>query len=77
MPLYANLPNLGQACRLGLATRGGSKLGAASVIAAVDRGVIYLNWCGQPDGMRDAIRGLGSRREEVVIAVPLERRPCR
>jgi aryl-alcohol dehydrogenase-like predicted oxidoreductase len=72
--MYSDLPNLGRVCRLGLATRGYCKLDAASVIFAIDRGVNYLNWCGQPDGMRDAIRGLGSRRKEVVIAVQLEAR---
>jgi aryl-alcohol dehydrogenase-like predicted oxidoreductase len=74
LPLQADLTNLGRVCRLGLATRGGGKLDWASVIAAIDRGVNYLNWCGQPDGMRDAIRRLGPHRREVVIAVQLEAR---
>lgn len=41
---------------------------------AIDRGVNYLNWCGRPDGMREAIRGLGSRRQQVTVAVQLEAR---
>lgn len=76
LPLYADLPNLGGVCHLGLATRG-SRLDAASVIAAIDRGINYLNSCGQPAGMRNAIRGLGSRREAVVVAVPWESCLCR
>ena len=61
-------------CRLGLASRGNSELDREAVLAAVDRGINYLNWCGQPDGMRDAIRQLGIRRRQVRIAVQLEAR---
>ncbi|MBT7100460.1 hypothetical protein HN937_23995, partial [Candidatus Poribacteria bacterium] len=55
-------------CRLGLATRGNTSLDPADVRWAVDRGVNYLNWCGRADGMSDAIRDMGSRRSEVVVA---------
>ncbi len=41
---------------------------------AVDRGVNYLNWCGHPDGMRDAIRQLGSRRSDVRVAIQFSAR---
>ena len=61
-------------CRLGLATRGNTSLDRESVIAALDHGIDYLNWCGHPDGMRDAIRHLGDRRNEVVVAVQLKAR---
>ena len=50
-------------CGLGLASRGSGELDCEAVLAALDRGINYLNWCGQPDGMRDAIRLLGARRE--------------
>jgi predicted aldo/keto reductase-like oxidoreductase len=68
------LPRLGRVTRLGLATRGDSQLTPDDVLTAVGRGINYLNWCGCPDGMREAIRGLGKRRGEVKIAVQLEAR---
>jgi predicted aldo/keto reductase-like oxidoreductase len=74
LPLHFDLPGVGRVCRLGLATRGDGELDAAAVNQAIDRGINYLNWCGHPDGMRDAIRGLGSRRQQVVVAVQLEAR---
>jgi predicted aldo/keto reductase-like oxidoreductase len=61
-------------CRLGLATRGETQLTADDVWYAVDRGVNFLNWCGVPDGLRDAIAHLGSRRREVMVCVQLEAR---
>lgn len=72
--LFIELPNIGRVCRLGLATRGNSELAVASVNRAIDHGINYLNWCGYPDGMREAIRDLGSRRREIVVAVQLEAR---
>ena len=74
LPAMADFPRLGRVCRLGLATRGGSGLTADDVTHAIDRGVNYLNWCGQPDGMGEAVRRLGERRREVAIAVQLEAR---
>lgn len=71
---FTELPNIGCVCRLGLATRGDSNLDSKAINHAIDRGVNYLNWCGRPDGMREAIRGLGSRRQQVVVAVQLEAR---
>lgn len=73
-PRHVDLPCLAGVCRLGLATRGGSQLDCDAVLEAVDRGINYLNWCGQADGMRDAIRRLGPRRERVAIAIQLEAR---
>ncbi|MBI2826892.1 MAG: aldo/keto reductase [Planctomycetia bacterium] len=73
-PQHADLPRLGRVCRLGLATRGNTGLDREMVLAAIERGVDYLNWCGHPDGMRDAIRALGPRRQDVKIAVQFEAR---
>jgi len=70
----AEIPGVGRVCRLGLATRGNTHLTADDVLRAIDRGINYLNWCGHPDGMRDAIRRLGEGRRDVCIAVQLEAR---
>jgi aryl-alcohol dehydrogenase-like predicted oxidoreductase len=61
-------------CRLGLATRGGSRITVADVHWAIDRGENYLNWCGHADGLSQAIASLGKRRADVVIAVQFEAR---
>jgi predicted aldo/keto reductase-like oxidoreductase len=61
-------------CRLGLATRGGTQLTADDVLYALDRGVNFLNWCGIPDGLRDAIADLGPRRRDVMVCVQFEAR---
>jgi predicted aldo/keto reductase-like oxidoreductase len=61
-------------CRLGLATRGTNRLSPAEVHFALDRGVNYLNWCGNPDGLSETIAGLGSRRREVMVCVQFEAR---
>jgi len=59
-------------CRLGLATRGGTHLLKQDVLWALERGINYLNWPGQEDGMSEAIRSLSPRqRERVVIAAQL------
>ena len=71
---FAWLPNGRRICRLGLATRGNTSLDRSSVEAALEAGVDYLNWCGHTDGMRDAIRNLGSKRRSVAIAVQLQSR---
>ncbi len=65
----SHVPLLGDVCPIGLATRGNTSLDPDDVLEAVDRGVNYLNWCGHPDGMQEAIRNLGSRRSDVRIAV--------
>lgn len=74
MERYSQIPRLGRVCRLGLATRGNTGLSADAVLTAIDRGVNYLNWCGVPDGLRDAVRRLGSRRRDVVLAAQFEAR---
>ena len=74
LPRYAELPRAGRVCRLGLATRGNTRLSPAAVELALERGVDYLNWCGHPDGLQAAIRGLGRRRADVRVAVQMEAR---
>jgi predicted aldo/keto reductase-like oxidoreductase len=61
-------------CRLGLATRGSNRLAPADVRLALDRGVNFLNWCGAPDALSEAIAGLGPRRREVIVCVQFEAR---
>jgi predicted aldo/keto reductase-like oxidoreductase len=69
--LGANLPDV---CRLGLASRGNTHLTAAGVEYAIERGLNYLNWCGKPDGMSEAIAQLGAQRKNVVVAVQFQAR---
>ncbi len=71
---YATLAVVGRVCRLGLATRGQSHLSADAVHEAVRRGINYLNWCGYRDGMSQAVREMGSRRRDVMVAAQLEAR---
>jgi len=61
-------------CRLGLATRGNTHLGADDVEYAVERGINYLNWCGHADGLSRAVSRMGSARKRVVLAAQLEAR---
>jgi predicted aldo/keto reductase-like oxidoreductase len=61
-------------CRLGLATRGEGKLQVADVLHALDRGVNFLNWCGQPDALSAAVSAVGSRRRDLVVCVQFEAR---
>jgi predicted aldo/keto reductase-like oxidoreductase len=72
--LAAGLPEV---CRFGLATRGTSKLQPADVEEALQRGINYLNWCGRPDGLSQAVAGLGKLRERVVVAVQFRSRTAR
>jgi predicted aldo/keto reductase-like oxidoreductase len=44
---------------------------------AVERGVNYLNWCGKPDGLSEAVAGFGGRRRDVVVAVQFQARAAR
>ena len=67
-------PGLPEVCRLGLATRGDSRLEVQDVLDAVGKGVNYLNWCGHPDGLSRAVAGLGSARDQVVVAWQIESR---
>src|SRR6266850_1145476 len=64
-------------CRLGLATRGNAALNKADLLYALERGINYWNWCGHEDGMSKAIRELGPRRGQVVIAIQLNARQHR
>jgi predicted aldo/keto reductase-like oxidoreductase len=72
--LFAFRRSLPPVCRLGLATRGNTRLTREDVCQALQAGINYWNWCGHDDGMAAAIRELGSRRREVVIAIQLESR---
>ncbi len=71
MTRFFRLPSDNLVCRLGLATRGNTSLEKEDVLLALDRGVNYWNWCGHEDGMSKAIRDLGTRRTQVVIAIQL------
>jgi len=64
-------------CRLGLASRGNTHLRPDDVEYAVARGVNYLNWCGKPDGISQAVAGLGKRRRDVAVAVQFQARSAR
>jgi len=74
MPVARRAPfgPIGPRCRLGLATRGNTSLGASDVLHAIERGVDYLNWCGHDDGMSAAIRSLTeAQRARVCVAVQI------
>jgi predicted aldo/keto reductase-like oxidoreductase len=75
IPRYAELkrgcPLVG---RLGLATRGNTRLAADDVAWAVSRGVNYLNGCGYDDGIAQALRERHVERESVVVAMQLAAR---
>ncbi len=75
--LQAEFGGLGTVCRLGLSTRGNTRLEPDDVLAAIARGVDYLNWCGHPDGLSAAVRRLGDRRRDVRVAVQLSARTAR
>ncbi len=70
-------PGLPEVCRLGLATRGTSKLRPEDVEAALAHGINYLNWCGRPDGLSQAIRGLGTARKDLAVAAQFRSRTAR
>lgn len=70
-------PGLPEVCRLGLATRGTSKLRAEDVEVALERGINYLNWCGRPDGLSRAVAALGRARKDVVVAAQFRSRTAR
>jgi predicted aldo/keto reductase-like oxidoreductase len=61
-------------CRLGLATRGNSRLKPEDVQHALARGVNFLNWCGTPDALSETIRTLGPTRSQVMLCVQFEAR---
>lgn len=72
--LTARFGALGPVCRLGLATRGTGGLAPADVRHALDRGINFLNWCGNPDALSETIATLGTRRRNVVVCVQFEAR---
>jgi predicted aldo/keto reductase-like oxidoreductase len=74
-PLFTRHPWLpAPLCRLGLATRGDTGLAVDDVYHAVERGVNFLNWCNCPDGLQQAVAGIGSRRKDVAVCVQFEAR---
>lgn len=64
----------GPGCRLGLATRGGTALGADDVHRAIDQGIDFLNWPAREDGLSRAIGELGPKRQDVIVSVQFEAR---
>jgi predicted aldo/keto reductase-like oxidoreductase len=70
-------PGLQPVCRLGLATRGGCGLLPGDVEWALQKGVNYLNWCGHPDGLSEAVKRLGAQRRNSVLAVQFQSRTSR
>ncbi len=80
-PNFPRLATLGRSMpsvsRLGLATRGNTRLDARDAAWAVERGVNYLNWCGHDDGLANAVRERLVKRERVVLAMQLESRSRR
>ena len=64
-------------CRLGLATRGNTRLKTKDVEWAVTRGINYLNWCGHPDGLSRTVARMGAARRSVVVAAQFEARAAR
>jgi predicted aldo/keto reductase-like oxidoreductase len=73
-PLTAPFGHLGTVCRLGLASRGGGQLTPDDIHLAIDRGVNFLNWCGSPDALSQAVAGLGARRRALRVCVQFEAR---
>jgi predicted aldo/keto reductase-like oxidoreductase len=61
-------------CRLGLASRGDSRLTADDVHHALARGVSFLNWPGCDDILSRTIAALGPRRESVVVCAQFSAR---
>ena len=73
-PFFNFRQSLPSVRRLGLATRGNTHLTQDDVWLALHAGINYWNWCGHEDGMASAVRELGSRRKEVMVAIQLESR---
>lgn len=67
--------SLPEVCRLGIATRGNTRLEPEDLMYALDRGVNYWNWCAHPDGMSAAVKHLdGKTREKIVLAMQFDAR---
>ena len=60
--------------RLGLATCGDTHLSKDDVLLALEQGLNYWNWCGNEDGNAQAVRELGPRRKQIVLATQLSAR---
>lgn len=60
--------------RLGIATRGNTRLDPDDIHFAIERGVRYFNWCARPDGLSKAVAELGRRRRSIVFAAQLKAR---
>ena len=74
-PRWAVLrPELPRVCRLGLATRGTSRLRIEDVEHAIERGINYLNWCGHPDALSRTVARVGHGRRQLVVAVQFQAR---
>src|SRR5215207_738096 len=62
-------------CRLGLASHGNTAITPDDVLAAIERGVNFLNWSAEAEGPPDdeafpaAVASLGRAREQVVVCV--------
>ncbi len=67
-------PSLPAVPRLGIATRGNTRLSGDDFDYAFARGVRYFNWCGKPDGLSHAVAELGPRRDEIVFAAQIKAR---
>lgn len=71
-------PDLVPAFRLGLATRGNSRLQPDDIGRALDAGLNYFNWCGHSDGLSQALSTLSSRtRDQIIIAAQFSARSAR
>lgn len=70
----ANHPFGRPVCRLGLATRGNTHLTVDDIEYAVQRGINFLNWCGVPDALSQAVARMGERRRDVLVCVQFEAR---
>jgi predicted aldo/keto reductase-like oxidoreductase len=76
-PLIAPFGSLGPVCRLGLAARATSQLTVTDIHVALDAGVNFLNWPGEPCVLSQAVAKLGPRRSAVVVCVQFESRTAR
>lgn len=71
-------PDLTPVFRLGLATRGDSRLQAADIMTAFDSGVNYFNWCGHSDGLSEALaKFLAGSRDQIIVAAQFSARSAR
>ncbi len=75
LPRWADLGGgLPPAMRLGLATRGNTRLEPEDIARAVQCGVNYLNWCGYDDGLARAVRSGLAGGSPIILAMQLKSR---